>query len=92
MGWASLPWIKIKKPEVLVGEFFQPFHLIIILIIFPLLIVPYWYIFKKAGFSPMLSLLMIFPPINLFVLYYVAFSPWKTIPIQQTSMPIEPIR
>ncbi len=87
--------MKIKKPEVVMGEFFQPFHLIILFIllfiIYPLLILPYWYIFKKAGFSPMLSLLMIFPPINLFVVYYVAFSPWKIIQVQQTHMPIEPI-
>lgn len=61
-------------------EFFQPFHLIIVLLIVPLFIIPFWYIFKKAGFAPALSLLMIVPLANLLILYYVAFSHWKTRP------------
>lgn len=89
--------MKIKKREVLMGDLFQPFHLLILFfilfIVSPLMILPYWYIFKKAGFTPMLSVLMIFPPpINLLVVYYVAFSPWKIIQVQQTHVPIEPIR
>jgi hypothetical protein len=41
-------------------------------------IIPYWMIFKKAGFAPALSLLTAIPGINLIVLYVVAFSGWKT--------------
>jgi len=61
-------------------EFFQPFHLIIVLLVFPLFIIPFWYIFKKAGFTPALSLLMIVPLANLLILYYVAFSHWEIRP------------
>lgn len=43
-------------------------------------ILPYWFIFKKAGFSPWLCILMFVPLVNLIVLYIVAFSEWKVIP------------
>jgi hypothetical protein len=33
-----------------------------------------WAIFRKAGFHPGLSVLTLFPLINVFVLYYVALS------------------
>jgi hypothetical protein len=63
------------------GEFFQPFHILILLIvscvIFPVNVIPYWVIFKKAGFTPALSLLTVIPGVNLIVLYVVAFSDWK---------------
>ena len=64
------------------GELFQPMHLILVFVMFficlPVVIIPYWQIFKKAGFPPALSLLVFFPLVNLVVLYYVAFSEWKT--------------
>ena len=55
---------------------------LLFLIFLPLLILPYWKIFSKAGFSGALSLLMVVPLVNLAVLYYVAFSKWT---IQQDS-------
>ena len=65
------------------GELFQPMHLLIILILLfftgPIVVIPYWQIFKKAGFSPVLSILVLFPLVNLVVLYYVAFSDWKRV-------------
>jgi hypothetical protein len=59
------------------GELYAPTHLIILVIILPLLIIPYWQILKKAGFAPALSLLIIVPIVNLLLLYYVAFSDWE---------------
>ena len=44
------------------------------------IVVPFWRIFKKAGMSPALSLLMVLPLINLIMLYVLAFSHWKTGP------------
>ena len=65
------------------GELFQPMHLLIILTLLfftgPIVVIPYWQIFKKAGFSPVLSILVLFPLVNLVVLYYVAFSDWKRV-------------
>ncbi|WP_058189474.1 hypothetical protein [Terracidiphilus gabretensis] len=38
------------------GDFFQPWHLILLLIVFSFLmvlyVVPFWFIYKKAGFTP----------------------------------------
>ena len=45
-----------------------------------LLIIPYWQIFKKAGFPAWLGLFMFIPLINIILLYVLAFSRWKVIP------------
>jgi hypothetical protein len=42
-----------------------------------LVIIPNWNIFKKAGFNPYLSLLLIIPIVNICTVYYVAFSKWN---------------
>ena len=63
------------------GDLFQPMHLIVLFLLFsiffPLKVIPYWQIFKKAGFEPALSILTIIPLVNLILLFYVAFSDWK---------------
>ena len=46
------------------------------LIVSILVIIPFWRIFKKAGFHPALSILTVIPIVNLVVIYYVAFSEW----------------
>jgi hypothetical protein len=54
-------------------------------------IVPFWFIFKKAGFSPWLCLLLILPLVNIVMLYVLAFTDWKVIPIAQpTYIPPQP--
>jgi hypothetical protein len=45
------------------------------------MVIPYWQIFKKAGFSPWLALLMFVPLANIIILYVVAFSEWRVIPV-----------
>ena len=42
-----------------------------------LLVLPFWKIFSKAGFSGWWSLLIPIPPINIFVIYYLAFAQWS---------------
>jgi hypothetical protein len=39
-------------------------------------VVPFWQIFKKAGFSRWLSILMAIPLLNAAVLYFLAFARW----------------
>jgi hypothetical protein len=51
--------------------------LLVILVFIPVVVLPYWMIFKKAGFAPALSLLIVIPLVNLIVLYVIAFSDWK---------------
>jgi len=57
---------------------------LIILIFLAIVIVPFWFICKKAGFSPWLSLLNIVPMGNLILIYVLAFAQWKVMPIPQT--------
>jgi len=57
------------------------------------LVIPYWFIFKKAGFSPWLAVLMFVPLANIIILYVVALSPWKVVPVPPysvTQFPREP--
>lgn len=57
-----------------------PFILFGMVIVWAIVIVPFWQIFKKAGMTPALSLLMILPLVNLVMLYVLAFSRWNVIP------------
>jgi hypothetical protein len=62
------------------GDLFQPWHLIVISsVAFPFVIIPFWQIFKKAGFPAPLSLLMLVPVAGLIVLFFVAFSEWPAL-------------
>jgi len=63
-----------------VNNLFQPVHLLIILFFLPLLIIPFWVIFKKAGLGGPLSLLMLIPGLGIIMLYFLAFSKWKVVP------------
>jgi len=64
------------------------------LIVVALVMVPCWFILKKAGFSPWLALLCILPSLGTLVLLYVlAFAEWKVVPAQQISpypSPVQP--
>lgn len=53
---------------------------LLILVGLAIVIVPFWFICKKAGFSPWLSLLNIIPLGNLALIYVLAFAEWKTTP------------
>lgn len=58
--------------------FLMPIVLIFILIGFAIIIIPTWFICKKAGFSPWLSMLCLIPTAGLLILLYVlAFADWK---------------
>lgn len=58
---------------------------IFILIGLAITIVPFWFICKKAGFSPWLSLLNIVPLGAVILWYVLAFSDWKVVPAPQMS-------
>jgi hypothetical protein len=46
-----------------------------------IVIVPFWFICKKAGFSPWLSMLNIVPLGGMVLWYVLAFSEWKVVPV-----------
>jgi len=43
------------------------------------IIIPFWAIFSKAGYSKWLSLLMVVPIVNIIALYFLAFSTWPSL-------------
>jgi len=53
---------------------------ILIVVGLAVVIVPFWFICKKAGFSPWLSLINVIPVGNLILLYVLAFADWKVVP------------
>jgi hypothetical protein len=58
---------------------------VLILIGLAILIVPTWFICKKAGFSPWLSFICLVPTVGLLILLYVlAFAEW---PSQRAAVP-----
>lgn len=65
------------------GDLLQPWHLIVLFVVFLpitlIAVVPFWQIFKKAGFPAPLSLLMLVPPAGLVILFIVAFSDWPAL-------------
>jgi hypothetical protein len=64
-------------------SYLAPIILVGFLVVATIIIVPYWQIFKKAGFPAALAFLMVIPLVNLIMLYVLAFSQWKTQPPQQ---------
>lgn len=64
------------------GDLFQPWHIVFLLFVFTFTTVmwvpPFWKIFKREGFHPALSLLMLVPAAGLVALYIVAF--WRPAP------------
>ena len=42
-------------------------------------VVPYWFIFKKAGFHPVLSLLMLIPLADIVMKFFLAFADWPSL-------------
>jgi len=43
-----------------------------------IVIIPFWRICQRVGYSPWLSLLMALPLVNLIFLYVLAFSNWPS--------------
>jgi hypothetical protein len=59
---------------------------VIVLVCYIVIIVPFWFICKKAGFSPWLSLINIIPLGNLILVYVLAFADWKVAPVAQPQL------
>ena len=67
------------------GDLLQPWHILVLFLLFLVQVViigliPFWFICKKAGFSPWLTLLNIVPfgLGTLVLVYLLAFADWKT--------------
>lgn len=68
---------QIQRLVIAMMTFIPLFMLIAIAIV----LIPSWFICKKAGFSPWLSLLCLIPSLGTLVLLYIlAFAEWKVVP------------
>lgn len=66
------------------GQLLQPWHLIVLfasfaILVFPLKVIPFWFICRKAGFSPWLSMLYIVPLGGWVLNFVLAFADWKVL-------------
>ena len=62
----------IGMPELIIIAIMSFISIVIV-------VLPYWKIFSKAGFSGWLSVTMIIPPINIVMLFYLAFANWPVL-------------
>ena len=53
------------------------------LIVAAVIIIPFWFIYAKAGYSKWLSFLMVVPLVNLVMLYFLAFSNWPNLSVTE---------
>ena len=67
-----------------------PVFLIMMLVGIAIVIIPFWFICKKAGFSPWLSLLNIIPLGGVILWYVLAFTDWKVVPAPQAQWSPQP--
>jgi hypothetical protein len=75
----------IARAQAMLPAFFAAFFLIGVVCLI-ILLIPVWFICKKAGFSPWLSLLCLIPTVGILVLLYVlAFAEWKVVPVPQAA-------
>jgi hypothetical protein len=60
---------------------FLPLMFLFFLVAVVIVMIPCWFILKKAGFTPWLALLCLLPSLGTLVLLYVlAFAEWKVTP------------
>lgn len=57
--------------------------IVTIIIALVIVVLPFWKIFSKAGFSGWLSLLMFIPLANLIMIWYLAFAKWPALDSHQ---------
>lgn len=55
---------------------FSIWYWLILIIYVAIIVVPFWRIFKKAGYTGALSLLALIPLVNIILLWVFAFSKW----------------
>ena len=56
-----------------------PPEFLVIVITTAVIVLPFWKIYSKAGYSGALSLLMLIPILNLIMLFFLAFAEWPIL-------------
>jgi len=55
------------------------FELLVTIFVAAVLVLPFWKIFSKAGFSGALSLLVLVPLVNVVMIFFLAFAQWPAL-------------
>jgi hypothetical protein len=55
-------------------------YFVFLVVLLAIIIIPFWFILKKAGMSPWLALINLIPFGTLILLYVLAFATWKVVP------------
>ncbi len=58
---------------------------VVVIFVIVFQVIPYWWIFRKAGFHPALSLLTLIPIVNIAVIYFLAFTEWPSLRQRQQT-------
>lgn len=61
------------------GTGIWPFGPLMMLVMVAAIVLPFWFIFSKAGYSKWLSFLMVVPLVNVILLYFLALSKWPSL-------------
>jgi ABC-type transport system involved in cytochrome c biogenesis permease subunit len=87
MHFVALMLQEQPDPEVVKRAMLAMFAIlpVVCLVGLAILILPFWFILKKAGFSPWLSLINMVPFGTLILLYVMAFSDWKVVPAPEVG-------
>jgi hypothetical protein len=72
------------------GDLFLSVFLFFFVFVLLVCVIPFWKIFRKAGFPPALSLLMPIPGVNLVLLYILAFADWPSLSKMSGRPPRDP--
>lgn len=89
MRWTALLALQLQRqPDPAMAFRFIAillcFYALLLLIGLTAIVIPCWFICKKAGFSPWLAFLnLVFPLGTVILLYVLAFADWKVIPAPQ---------
>src|SRR5580704_17138514 len=68
-----------------------PIFMVAGIICLAVILIPFWFICKKAGFSPWLTLLNLVPLGGLVLMYVLAFADWNVVPVPQAAwQPFQP--
>ena len=54
-------------------------EILLLIIVGIILVVPFWKIFSKAGFPGPLALLMFVSPVNIVMIFFLAFAEWPAL-------------
>lgn len=65
--------------ETMPGTGIWPFGPLMMLVMVAAIVLPFWFIFSKAGYSKWLSFLMVVPLVNVILLYFLALSKWPSL-------------